>query len=144
MIKSNPSIQNVYILNIPYPPFERFKFIKNLCIGGKRWNDKRGYSSAAYGWGADTLFAADWVSAAVAHSWTAPSLWAFRHSISVSTSILTTWVVYACIWTHLHFIYCIMFFYFRLYGWLLCFSVYVFVLDDMDLLLDVYNLHLEP
>ena len=64
-----------------------------------------------------------------------PSLRALRHSISVSTSILTTWVVsYACTWTHLYFIYCIVFFYSRLYGWLLCFLVYVFVLDDMDLL----------
>ncbi|KAH9657663.1 CCHC-type domain-containing protein [Citrus sinensis] len=32
-----------------------------------------------------------------------------------------------------HLLHCV-FFYFRLYGWLLCFSVYVFVLDDMDLL----------
>lgn len=87
-------------------------------------------------------------AAAVAHSWTAPPLWALRHSISVSTSItsiLTTWVVsYACTWSHLHVIYCIVLFYFRLYGWLLCFSVYVFVLDDMALLwlfmLDVMDL----
>ncbi|KAH9671200.1 hypothetical protein KPL70_017266 [Citrus sinensis] len=32
-----------------------------------------------------------------------------------------------------HLLHCV-FFYFRLYGWLLCFSVYAFVLDDMDLL----------
>ena len=42
-----------------------------------------------------------------------------------------------------HLLHCV-FFYFRLYGWLLCFSVYVFVLDDMDLLwlfmLDVMDL----
>ena len=70
--------------------------------------------------------AADWVSAAAAaaHSWTAPPLWALRHSISISSSIvtiLTTSVVsYACTWTQLHFIYCFMYFYFRFYRWLLC------------------------
>ena len=89
----------------------------------------RGYSSIAYGWGEDTLCAADWVPAAVAiaYSWTTPPLWALRHSIYVSTSIitiLTTSIVsYACIWTHIHFIYCIMFFYFRLHGWLLWFWI---------------------
>ena len=73
----------------------------------------------------------DRLSSAAAYLWTAPPLRALQHSISVSTSItsiLTTWVVsYACMWTHLHFIYCIVFFYSRLYGWLLCFwFIYLF------------------
>ena len=93
-----------------------------------------GYFSIAYGWGEDILCAANWVSA-IAHSWIEPSLWAFRHSISVSSSITTILTILLCLYlntptVHL-LLYVLLFFIIWMFVMILD---YVFDLDDMYLL----------